>query len=424
MAAGQAAGVVVGARIMQPFKRLLTLSRPEQEAALGQMNASGELARSVSTGQDAEDIAKLLYEMRLDCKARPELAPILKTIVDATQDYHLVELCISLRFGIPNVIGSSSSSQTTDWTLVSARRLWTALGSLPALHIEESNTINSLVRTDGGDGGGRYVAEDKSIRIGNAASLSEDPELRKRIAKLDTSQLAKEEQELLANNVFFVPRPAHDDLDEFDQSAFDATVRHEIGHSVDAQLGASKSYGSTLQGGGWVLHANGDQAIDVVLEAIHAEAAFGASAMPALKEYLSWMFCNSGLNMVDEERHNRLKGMCAGASVTLFNELEEAMRGSYEYIPKMAFGGRIFVNRDSLGAFSYDEAATHRRVSTYQFYTPSEWFAEAYSAYYDPTVARGQRLIDVGDADTKRYFDEHVHPFVAGKRQPQAPGAK
>ena len=63
--------------------------------------------------------------------------------------------------------------------------------------------------------------------------------------------------------------------------------------------------------------------------------------------------------------------------------------------------GRAFVDLSNLGhgygrTASYDFSARLRQVSDYQFVSPSEWFAEAYTAYYEPvdekTEVRGAHL--------------------------------
>ena len=61
----------------------------------------------------------------------------------------------------------------------------------------------------------------------------------------------------------------------------------------------------------------------------------------------------------------------------------------------------------------YRHEARSRKVSRYQFRDPGEWFAEAYEFYYRPDErGRGAKLADK-DPDTKRYFDNHVHPLAS-----------
>lgn len=71
---------------------------------------------------------------------------------------------------------------------------------------------------------------------------------------------------------------------------------------------------------------------------------------------------------------------------------------------------------------SYKHEARARKVSTYQFRAPGEWFAEAYAAYYQPPGAKGALLVGRDDA-TKAWFDANVDPRGgAGGTTPAAPG--
>jgi hypothetical protein len=79
--------------------------------------------------------------------------------------------------------------------------------------------------------------------------------------------------------------------------------------------------------------------------------------------------------------------------------------------------GRAFVDLSNLGhglgrTASYDFSARQRQVSDYQFVSPSEWFAEAYAAYYEPVDGQdelpGARLRE-RDPATWRFFSSVVH---------------
>ena len=83
--------------------------------------------------------------------------------------------------------------------------------------------------------------------------------------------------------------------------------------------------------------------------------------------------------------------------------------------PDMGDGRRLndFVLLQSQGVwFSYSFAARARQVSNYQFRAPKEWFAEAYTWYYDPDPrGRGMKLNDK-DPVTKVWFDQNVQTMV------------
>ena len=63
----------------------------------------------------------------------------------------------------------------------------------------------------------------------------------------------------------------------------------------------------------------------------------------------------------------------------------------------------------------YEHTARARKMSLYQFRGPRDWFAESYAAYYEPDKrGRGAVLADK-DANTKVYFDNHVHTLATSR---------
>jgi hypothetical protein len=54
-------------------------------------------------------------------------------------------------------------------------------------------------------------------------------------------------------------------------------------------------------------------------------------------------------------------------------------------------------------------------VSDYQLYSPKEWFAEAYQAFYDPAGdPLHQNPLRLHDRATADYFVQHVHKRAHG----------
>ena len=80
----------------------------------------------------------------------------------------------------------------------------------------------------------------------------------------------------------------------------------------------------------------------------------------------------------------------------------------------MHHGSRTFF-RDKEGESwaSYATSARARKVSEYQFRSPFEWFAECYSAYYDPASQPKGALLASRDPATKQWFDAHVDTLTS-----------
>jgi hypothetical protein len=58
---------------------------------------------------------------------------------------------------------------------------------------------------------------------------------------------------------------------------------------------------------------------------------------------------------------------------------------------------------------SYKADARQHALSNYQFSTPSEWFAEAYTAFYNPDPGPRSHLT----AEVCKYFEEQLGPPLA-----------
>ena len=72
--------------------------------------------------------------------------------------------------------------------------------------------------------------------------------------------------------------------------------------------------------------------------------------------------------------------------------------------------GKIYQQSYRKNLTSYDVSARDKKVSTYQFRSPYEWFAEAYTAFYEPVGAgeeEGQLLKDADEA-AFNWFKTHV----------------
>jgi hypothetical protein len=77
---------------------------------------------------------------------------------------------------------------------------------------------------------------------------------------------------------------------------------------------------------------------------------------------------------------------------------------------KLGVNGRVF-HRDHYGTWvSYLAGARANALSSYQFSSPGEWFAEAYAAFYDPKGKNRDNLnpsvlewfkVNLGEADDK-----------------------
>jgi hypothetical protein len=390
---------------------------------------------------------------------RAQFEALLSRIFWATPDTEtdLLRATLGARFGLRSVDDPSGfrqipGSRPDAFSPDDLRRMWRALERLPEQHVESSPSFRHLVADDvmnNEDAEGHYIGrallDNPTVRT-NLARLSEaqraavhkqvDPvmgtvamthgldETRQyfdntpdRLAELRSKvglRQLTEEQYRFAENEMNAARA------EGVTGRFEHMFRHEIGHAVDEQLGASSSYCRTAAGGGWRVFNDEEDLIQTLLN----DTGLASSSSDVLA-YIR--------RQVADTLRPRPPGTPSEAEPSLTAQQRQAMQRITGMVswgkdalpgqtPAMDIGGRVYTLHGLMGWHSYDRNARERQVSNYQFQAPQEWFAEAYAAYYDPaSTTPGDRLIQAGDTATKQYFDSAVHPFVA-RRERKAEG--
>ncbi|MFC5896202.1 protein-glutamine glutaminase family protein [Streptomyces ramulosus] len=182
------------------------------------------------------------------------------------------------------------------------------------------------------------------------------------------------------------------------------TLRHEVGHSVDARTRWAQEHATEDMFGGWQSYAT-DYELDEVARAFLAlaeitaeqvEAVSGAGAFERLVGEVSSRIKPVGSDGPDPERIALIPRQLAGSDpelrgrlTTMTGLLRAAMAQPWTRdnggAALLAHDGRIFqVDNQTGGWISYLAAARAHAVSNYQFSSAAEWFAEAYAAYHDP----------------------------------------
>lgn len=315
-----------------------------------------------------------------------------------------------VRFGLK--LGRTSDTKGADWDVSGLKRMYPVLDSLPPAHIERNKSLIELNRYQPTGGiEGWYSDRKKEAAIGYAANSDIDTR---------TENTAGD--------------PLHG------KNTFDATVRHEVGHAVDRQLGWSEGRGpEASERGGW--HKFGtsksaylqlvadmvatsnlglaklpSQAKKIALKDLAETAYKGSSNLAAPGDVKDWM--QSALEAAGEwDKLTALQQQEARAD-PVFDALAAGREDNNPwYRPNggVPIGGYLYQRSYGFtGWYRYEVAARARKVSRYQFRHPSEWFAEAYAAYYDPQPVRGATLAQ-SDPDTKRWFDVEVHPLKVSR---------
>jgi hypothetical protein len=175
------------------------------------------------------------------------------------------------------------------------------------------------------------------------------------------------------------------------------TIRHEVGHPVDLKFGWSDNLAHLDHFGGWQVHAE-DSGPRTVAAAILRNAGLdgvipGNSPVVLLARRIAADVVRENLTNgeLDEyfgifEPHLPAADFATRtATARRFIALAVAQPWTLDNggVPTIQEGNRVY-QMDHYGQWvSYLAAQRQYRVSNYQFSTPGEWFAEAYTAYYN-----------------------------------------
>jgi hypothetical protein len=204
----------------------------------------------------------------------------------------------------------------------------------------------------------------------------------------------------------------------------DATVRHEIAHSLDGGGVDTKGF---YNKGGWVL-GSGDGGFDTWVTAMGGESAWAP---------------NDGKKISEQDRTDikrSIVGAVRNRSGSLFVSLAKVpdhpiMRYKDKAVPVitaaetcLALGDTFYNSPETLYAANgkrftiswwyqrfqhHNEAVVSERVANYGLYAPTEFFAEAYTVFYEEAGKPGITDADYGrlirNSDWREWLREHVH---------------
>jgi len=188
-------------------------------------------------------------------------------------------------------------------------------------------------------------------------------------------------------------------------AVFNATLRHEIGHAVDSNLGVMDSWGRQEVAGGWTQYPSYEAFVDAI---IAAQGGMSYGNADLNKQYRQAMI-DATTKQISFSDAMTAMGKTApaadpGGAVSVVwtpDRWSPAGNGPwYNHQWVTTTSGRNF--QDAYGGagslYSFIAAQrTARNVTDYQWRAPGEWFAECYQVYYSeqeagPGTAVGGRL--------------------------------
>jgi len=332
---------------------------------------------------------------------------------DATPEKDVKALCalVAQRFNLK--VTSTSDSSGAPWDKRGLRRCWDVLETLPPEHVSKNKDLSSLTRYRSTSIEG-WASDDGEAAIGYGAGNNIDKDVEK-------GDFTDAKDPLRGKNIF------------------DATVRHEIGHRVDAGVGGP-AYTASDDGGGW---QTWDSTAGMAERLVNASGG-KISSWSNATEKKAILKCLQGVidDRVPDEINDRLEALAFlskhatdAAQQAKLVEIKSdnavsALRVAFSHqgpwdLPTggVKLGDRIYQESyDWPQWVSYKQAARTKKFSRYQFRAPGEWFAEAYATYYQPPGAKGALMAGLDDK-TKAWFDAKVDPqHGAGGTTPAGAG--
>lgn len=323
----------------------------------------------------------------------------LKIVFDRTGDALVDTLlaAIGQRFGIDfHETRGRADFAGVQWEAGGLRRSWPVLEALPPAHIAGNRSLDLLTRYQATSTEGVYFGG------ANEAAMGYDET---KLGDLESGAFTKPGDPLYGRNVF------------------DATVRHEVGHAVDQQLGWSEgSEPKKEKRGGWKVFAtNYDACADAMIQASDGaiQRRLSAGKKKDIRADLADAMGNQAPLLADLQAAISSHPWFATLKPATQQAIlaDSALVALSKGLGEVPWSGRNAPYQ--LGRYVFHESydgdwvrteysAWTRRVSSYQFRAPGEWFAEAYAAYYEPAANVGD-VLALKDGDTKTYFDKNVH---------------
>jgi len=384
---------------------------------------------STLEGLGANFLARFVEQLPSDHgMSHDQLKQLFDTIGDS--DLGALKQVFSVRFNL-TVEGRDGGA----WDAPGLRQAWVILAQLPPEHVADNDALALLVRDDAQAGSGYYRSSDESAVIGYGW-LDNDDVGADGHGQRDADGSEDQGLDVLGGygqyeGVDAIGNPVMVDL-HANVNLFNTVLRHEIGHAVDADIGASDPGGyvyTAENAGRWEEYAGCDAFVNAVIAAggamsqyadLHPEApaAYDRALRKAAEENKDF---NDALQELRDSGDADAAVPDAPASIggpvgalLVLDNWHPSKSPWYGSHGRAALNDRIFQRAYDDGRFvSYSHQAKLRHgVSAYQWRAPGEWFAEAYACYYsDNDSADGTPMgtrLRTRDSRSADWFDRIV----------------
>lgn len=419
------AALLGAARIPDAWAGIATAPAPNQRSILFNMITVDDLGALVTdatvenfTGPINGFLRTLPEGEGLDATGRVRV----RKIFDTTRDAQVLTLmwCLTKRFGVGfgRANAPSAGNVAAGWEATGLRRIYPVLEGLPSAHVASNAMLTFISRY-------RNAA---STAADGTVTPENDPILANGYYRASATEIALAYDPATITSDNSSQTDAGDPL--ADVNRFDSTVRHEVGHAVDAQLGWSAGAEPKKRArGAWTVYATDhDRCAKAMINASDGAISRMISADKRRDIRSAMVDAMANRNPAGVDAAVRAfpwwsKLSVARRTALLNDKAIVALKQQFvESGPWWRDGGGIQIGKyvfhesyKSTTWVRYEHAARGWKASDYQFRAPGEWFAEAYAAYYEPDPrGLGAKLADA-DQNTKAYFDRVVNPMAPSR---------
>ncbi len=345
------------------------------------------------------------------------LEVIFDTIPDT--DVASLEAVMTRRYHV-NLVATAAQKRALgigeDWTAPGLRRLWVILSTLPPDHVQNNKELALLLRDSKTDGAGFYEATNKASVVGYSGLDQKGS-----YGSIDVSDGKGGTKDVgLHSNV----------------NLFSTVVRHEIGHAVDAKIGASNPGGyvrTAKNAGAWTGYATAKDWVNAIVTAGGGMKGHGYANETVYRDAMDKAVAEKkdladAVHEIDPKVAAPTAALTGPVAAVLTTDLWDPGQSPWYQKPdRQDVGGRLWQRPYDFGEYvSFEKSArADHGVSGYQFRAPGEWFAEAYSVYYSDDDSVGKKpgtTLRTRDAAAADWFDKNVDQGHSLKRETNQTG--
>ncbi|HEY1557842.1 MAG TPA: DUF4157 domain-containing protein [Kofleriaceae bacterium] len=281
----------------------------------------------------------------------------------------------------PGAGGTTVNVQITNFTKQGLTQMWSVCEALPPAAVENNPQLFDILRdSTNGPGNAYYWQNGRDSKSGDILmGYGPDSDLANQVGG--------------SQDMIYQAGGAGAGSAPSTVRQFNATLRHEIGHAVDAQLQVSATWGRQVVAGGWETYSGYDDFVDAIIRE-NGGMKYGDKNSLYRKAMIDAVSQHKSFSQALLDRKETPPAIDPGGPVSVVWTIDlysdKAGDGGpwYTHKWKTSASGRNFQDAydRSNSLYSFLAATrTQRQVSDYQWRAPGEWFAECYQVYYSET---------------------------------------